>query len=311
MSQIKVDTITDQAGTGSPNFSNGLTGTTLTSTGLTTAATLSVTGDATFDTSTLKVDSTNNRVGVGTASPSHLLHTVGTGTSNVGLIRMEVTGSGTFNWASEAFDTNLTAGEHVVHFLGTAASTKNAGYIGYQFQSSGADANILTFGHFGADNLLNLTGDGKLGIGTTTPADTLDVSTGGIRFATGTTSLDAYQEGNFAPTISNLSNISATSSSSWSYVRIGDTVHVFGGMDLTITSASTNSSFRMTLPVNATTAFTTFGRTGGVGVPVDGVDGGSLGARPISGSTTQVLFQGTPLSSGIKGYSFHFMYQLK
>ena len=43
------------------------------------ATTGTFTGDVTVDTSTLKVDSANNRVGVGTASPSHVLHTSGTG----------------------------------------------------------------------------------------------------------------------------------------------------------------------------------------------------------------------------------------
>jgi len=38
-----------------------------------TLSSLTVSGDATFDTSTLKVDSTNNRVGVGTASPLTIL----------------------------------------------------------------------------------------------------------------------------------------------------------------------------------------------------------------------------------------------
>ena len=41
-----------------------------------TLSSLTVSGDATFDTSTLKVDSTNNRVGIGTASPSRPLHIV-------------------------------------------------------------------------------------------------------------------------------------------------------------------------------------------------------------------------------------------
>jgi len=40
---------------------------------VTMGGTLGVTGDATFDTSTLKVDSSNNRVGIGTASPDSLL----------------------------------------------------------------------------------------------------------------------------------------------------------------------------------------------------------------------------------------------
>ena len=41
------------------------------------SSTLDVTGDATFDTSTLKVDASNNRVGIGTASPSTNLHVSG------------------------------------------------------------------------------------------------------------------------------------------------------------------------------------------------------------------------------------------
>ena len=40
----------------------------------TVGGTLGVTGDATFDTNTLKVDSSNNRVGIGTASPLSDLH---------------------------------------------------------------------------------------------------------------------------------------------------------------------------------------------------------------------------------------------
>ena len=36
-----------------------------------------ITGDLTVDTSTLKVDSANNRVGIGTATPSQALHVIG------------------------------------------------------------------------------------------------------------------------------------------------------------------------------------------------------------------------------------------
>ena len=49
-------------------------GTTLGVTGVSTLASAVVTGDLTVDTSTLKVDSTNDRVGIGTASPAVRLH---------------------------------------------------------------------------------------------------------------------------------------------------------------------------------------------------------------------------------------------
>jgi hypothetical protein len=57
-------------------LASGVTASSLTSVG--TLTSLAVTGDLTVDTSTLKVDSTNNRVGIATASPSHPLHVVGT-----------------------------------------------------------------------------------------------------------------------------------------------------------------------------------------------------------------------------------------
>ena len=49
----------------------------LTVTNAVNAGSGAITGDLTVDTSTLKVDSSNNRVGVGTASPSDLLHASG------------------------------------------------------------------------------------------------------------------------------------------------------------------------------------------------------------------------------------------
>jgi hypothetical protein len=54
--------------------------------GTATLASATITGDLTVDTSTLKVDSTNNRVGIGTASPSTNLHVgSGTGLNNLGV----------------------------------------------------------------------------------------------------------------------------------------------------------------------------------------------------------------------------------
>ena len=58
-SKIKVDTIENVAGSGNVSLGSGHN--------------LVVPGDLTVDTSTLKVDSSNNRVGVGIASPTHPL----------------------------------------------------------------------------------------------------------------------------------------------------------------------------------------------------------------------------------------------
>lgn len=70
-------TVTAAAGTlTGATLASGVTASSLTSVG--TLTSLAVTGDLTVDTSTLKVDSTNNRVGVNTASPLHAMHIAGT-----------------------------------------------------------------------------------------------------------------------------------------------------------------------------------------------------------------------------------------
>ena len=65
-------TVTAAAGTlTGATLASGVTASSLTSVG--TLGTLAVSGNATFDTSTLFVDATNNRVGVGTVSPGYVL----------------------------------------------------------------------------------------------------------------------------------------------------------------------------------------------------------------------------------------------
>jgi len=61
-----------------PYLGNGLTK-------FTTADDLTVSGDAAIDTTTLVVDSTNNRVGIGNASPSDALHIKTTADADIGL----------------------------------------------------------------------------------------------------------------------------------------------------------------------------------------------------------------------------------
>ena len=96
---------------------------------------LTVTEDLTVDTSTLKVDSTNNRVGVGTASPDTSLHVIGSG------VPTEINSSNSNALKLEFSDNGTTRG-----FIG--ASSTNAFMVG---NTSGT-------------NLFNVTSAGLLGI---------------------------------------------------------------------------------------------------------------------------------------------------
>ena len=98
------------------------------------------TGNVTFDTTTLTIDATNNRVGVGTASPAQTLHVSSTGSTSNGIRISNSEGS---------FETRVDAGEFYLYDV---------------------DDNRIPF-------LIDTSGN--IGIGTTSPGRLLTVSTSG------------------------------------------------------------------------------------------------------------------------------------
>jgi hypothetical protein len=139
--------------------------------GTATLASATITGDLTVDTSTLKVDSTNNRVGVVTASPNDSLEVVGSGANGIRVSR---------------------AG------LPTQYTTLSAGATGPSLDVSSAIGS-LSFGIGGSTAMtLNSTG---LGIGTTV--------LGGQKLAIGSTSETSATASGFN-VISSRATITAT-----------------------------------------------------------------------------------------------------
>ncbi len=107
---------------------------------------VSVGGDLTVDTDTLHVDSTNNRVGVGTASPAFALDVQSA--SDPAEIRLKEDGN--------------TNGLRITNFDGDEAQINNADNGPLVFKTNNLErARVLS--------------DGKVGIGTTTAEATLDV----------------------------------------------------------------------------------------------------------------------------------------
>jgi len=81
-SKIKVDTIENVAGSGNVSLGSGHN--LVVPGNITGSGTATITGDLTVDTSTLKVDATNNRVGIGVTSPSRKLELNNGGISSAG-----------------------------------------------------------------------------------------------------------------------------------------------------------------------------------------------------------------------------------
>jgi len=125
-------------------------------------------GNAISFTQAMTLDNNGNLM-VGQTSATGKLSVTGTGSSNTGVLAVNATDtSSTFVWAQQSFLSGITSGQNLISMIGKSGSTLNAGYVGYKFSSSGSTSNILTFGHYGADNLMNLDGNGNLLVGTTT-----------------------------------------------------------------------------------------------------------------------------------------------
>ena len=152
-----------------------------------TLGSLTVSGDATFDTNTLHVDATNNRVGIGTTSPSTELQVDGTGTfKNVDIFDV-----------TEGNNPRLRVGRenaqhieiNVVDLDNTIKAEQDTDGNGdHNFildrEFAGTGANNFKIQKGGSDQLVIDT-NGNVGIGTTSPDATLEVN-GAVHIEGGT-----------------------------------------------------------------------------------------------------------------------------
>jgi len=192
-------------GTASVN-ANSLTGTTLASnvvnsslTSVGTLSSLTVSGDLTVDTSTLKVDSANNRVGIGTSSPSNqfsvnstvatiasvaqISHPAGdwglvlkrtandTGSSNLAFLKSR----GEAATAMVSGDSvGRVAWHAVVDGIGTTSQLAEIGVLNTTVSAGAADSNLLFWTKPLAGSLterMRITSAGNVGVGTTSPTN--------------------------------------------------------------------------------------------------------------------------------------------
>jgi hypothetical protein len=124
-----------------------------------------ISGDFSVDTSTLFVDSTNNRVGIGTATPAATLQTIPSGT---------ISGSGNMAGAGVLVGTTGTG-------IGIDSNeiTQKGDHLYLSAQSNDIIFRTDTNSDGNADNSMVLKKNGYLGIGTDTPAAALEVASGG------------------------------------------------------------------------------------------------------------------------------------
>ena len=148
------------AGTVLVHSGSGSTGWSAAATGVTSVGTLSsltVSGDVTVDTDTLHVDSTNDRVGIGTTSPSQELDVAGSIVISVGNGVMFDRSGTDLDVLFKETPTSTTYG------TGDDVVLRNPNGANIRFQTNGTN------------DRMTINSAGRVGIGTTSPSYNLDV----------------------------------------------------------------------------------------------------------------------------------------
>ena len=195
-----------------------------------------LTGGATSGSATVNL--ATNLSGLGTIS-SGKITTSGSGTATSPVLGIAATNAQTFIYGSNVFAASMTAGQFVGHFFGKAGSTKNAGGLGYYWAASGSDTNFVSIGHWGADHLLRLYGNG-----------TLNIHSGGLQIG-GTTVIDSSREGSFATRaqfggVDSVGNVSPPTNnaivSGYGIVGNRPTIYITNSGDVQIGNGSTHNN---------------------------------------------------------------------
>jgi hypothetical protein len=121
--------------------------------------------------------SSSGFVGIGTTSPSTVLHVSGS-SSRVALITTSGALSSGFYDGFQMLAANQTGGGLSLN-IGKAESTNDLAKMVYFHVSNGSTSNRLGFGFYANDALFNILASGNVGIGTTTPVEKLDVTKNG------------------------------------------------------------------------------------------------------------------------------------
>ena len=92
------------------------------------------------------------------------IQTSSTGLNAAPSLEINNPSASTFMHSAEVFTANMTTGQTNIFVLGKVGSTKNAGYLGFNYSGTlGSNNNYASIGLWGADNLFRVYGDQILG----------------------------------------------------------------------------------------------------------------------------------------------------
>lgn len=109
-------------------------------------------------------------VGIGRTDASYALDVSGSSNDGNPLVRGTATNTpgGGFNWATEFISPNLADDKRLTHIFGRQRTTHRMAHISYLPKTT-ASQSYLALGLWGANDILNVLGNGNVGINTVTP----------------------------------------------------------------------------------------------------------------------------------------------
>ena len=194
----------------------------------------------------------------------------------------------------------------------TAAVTAGKTAYGFRSDIDIATGGGTTYGFYAEGTAVNYF-NGNVGIANTSPACKLDV-TGGIQTSQVTVTSPTATDGNifsgtYTPTLTNTTNVAVSSIGAIQYMRVGNVVTVSGSVIIDPTTAATNSTLNMSLPIAS--AISASRQLAGTGCSFSTTKYGD-NVLAIFGDATndRAEFRFYPTGAASESYTFSFTYQV-
>ena len=126
--------------------------------------------------SAIAVFQENGNVSIGATSSSSKLKVEGPNTPSNPLVDLVASGTGSWQRGVRLLNGGMNAGDEIMYAIGRSDNSRNMGQTYFYYAGNGSTSNRISMGLHSVDDVFNIVGTGNVGIGTTSPAQKLDVN---------------------------------------------------------------------------------------------------------------------------------------